>query len=129
LRYDFGYDEDEDAARYERERDKYVQSELPQYEERIAAQRKLAEQELVENFIHRVREQIEDARQQLGHLNTTLAGLRFGGERFEFVAHPEPSLRSVYELLMDSQTTLGDSLADSTYLKSISKAGTWCSSD
>lgn len=113
LRYDFGYDEDEDAARYERERDKYVQSELPQYEERIAAQRKLAEQELVENFIHRVREQIEDARQQLGHLNTTLAGLRFGGERFEFVAHPEPSLRPVYELLMDSQSTLGDSLADS----------------
>lgn len=113
LRYDFGYDDDEDAARYERERDKYVQSELPQYEERIAAQRKLAEQELVENFIHRVREQIEDARQQLGHLNTTLSGLRFGGERFEFVAHPEPSLRPVYELLMDSQSTLGDSLADS----------------
>jgi len=50
-----------------------MQSELPQYEERIAAQRKLAEQELVENFILRLREQIEDARQQLGHLNTTLA--------------------------------------------------------
>ena len=115
LKYDFGYDEDEDAARYVRERDKYVQSELPQYEERIAAQRKLAEQELVENFIHRLREQIEDARQQLGHLNTTLAGLRFGGERFEFISHPEPSLRPVYEMLMDSQSALGDSLADSDF--------------
>jgi uncharacterized protein YPO0396 len=115
LKYDFGYDEDEDAARYVRERDKYTQSELPQYEERIAAQRKLAEQELVENFIHRLREQIEDARQQLGHLNTTLATLRFGGERFEFIAHPEPSLRPVYEMLMDSQSALGDSLADSDF--------------
>jgi uncharacterized protein YPO0396 len=115
LKYDFGYDEDEDAARYVRERDKYVQSELPQYEERIAAQRKLAEQELVENFIHRLREQIEDARQQLGHLNTTLAGLRFGGERFEFITHPEPSLRPVYEMLVDSQSALGDSLADSDF--------------
>ena len=115
LKYDFGYDEDEDAARYVRERDKYVQSELPQYEERIAAQRKLAEQELVENFIHRLREQIEDARQQLGHLNTTLAALRFGGERFEFIAHPESSLRPVYEMLMDSQSALGDSLADSGF--------------
>jgi uncharacterized protein YPO0396 len=115
LKYDFGYDEDEDAARYVRERDKYMQSELPQYEERIAAQRKLAEQELVENFIHRLREQIEDARQQLGHLNTTLAALRFGGERFEFIAHPEPSLRPVYEMLMDSQSALGDSLADSDF--------------
>jgi len=115
LKYDFGYDVDEDAARYIRERDKYVQSELPQYEERIAAQRKLAEQELVENFIHRLREQIEDARQQLGHLNTTLAGLRFGGERFEFITHPEPSLRPIYDMLMDSQSALGDSLADSDF--------------
>jgi len=115
LKYDFGYDEDEDAARYVRERDKYAQSELPQYEERIAAQRKLAEQELVENFIHRLREQIEDARQQLGRLNTTLVALRFGGERFEFITHPEPSLRPVYEMLMDSQSALGDSLADSGF--------------
>jgi uncharacterized protein YPO0396 len=115
LRYDFGYDDEEDAAHYVRERDKYIQSELPQYEERIAAQRKLAEQELVENFIHRLREQIEDARQQLGHLNTTLAALRFGGERFEFITHPEPALRPVYEMLMDSQNALGDSLADSGF--------------
>jgi hypothetical protein len=115
FKYDFGYDEGEDAARYMRERDKYVQSELPQYEERIAAQRKLAEQELVENFIHRLREQVEDARQQLGHLNTTLTGLRFGGERFEFITHPEPSLRPVYDMVMDSQSTLGDSLFDSDF--------------
>ena len=49
------------------------------------AQRALAEQELVENFIHRLREQIEEARQQLDYLNDTLADLRFGGERFEFI--------------------------------------------
>ncbi len=115
LKYDFGYDEDEDAARYVRERDKYMQSELPQYEERITAQRKLAEQELVENFIHRLREQIEDARQQLGHLNTTLAGLRFGGERFEFITRPEPTLRPVYDMVMDSQEVLGKSLFESDF--------------
>ncbi len=65
LRYDFGYDDLDEAARYIAERDKLVKSELPQYEEQIARQRSLAEQELVENFIHRLREQIEDARQQL----------------------------------------------------------------
>ena len=51
---EFSFDSDEDAARYVRERDKFVESELPQYEERIAEQRALAEQELVENFIHRL---------------------------------------------------------------------------
>jgi hypothetical protein len=51
LRYDFGYDNDEDAARYLAEREKFEKSELPQYESKIAEQRALAEQELVENFI------------------------------------------------------------------------------
>jgi uncharacterized protein YPO0396 len=115
LTYEFGYDDDEDAARYLRERNRYVESELPEYEERISRQRALAEQELVENFIHRLREQIEDARQQLNYLNATLAGLRFGGERFEFITQPEPSLRQVYNMIMDSQSILGAALFDSDF--------------
>jgi uncharacterized protein YPO0396 len=115
LTYQFGYDDDEDAARYMVERDRYVESELPEYEARIAEQRALAEQELVENFVHRLREQIEDARQQLAYLNTTLAGLRFGGERFEFTARPEPTLRQVYDMIMDSQNILGESLFESDF--------------
>ena len=115
LAYDFGFDNDEDAARYVHERDKFVESELPLYEDRIAEQRALAEQELVENFIHRLREQVEDARQQLGYLNATLSALRFGGERFEFITRPEPSLRQVYNLIMDSQAVLGSSLFDSDF--------------
>jgi uncharacterized protein YPO0396 len=117
LAYDFGFDGEENAARYTRERDKFVESELPQYEARIAEQRALAEQELVENFIHRLRELIEDARQQLGYLNATLSALRFGGERFEFISRPEPSLRQVYNLLTDSQAVLGSSLFDSDFRK------------
>ncbi|MEA3395991.1 MAG: SbcC/MukB-like Walker B domain-containing protein, partial [Chloroflexota bacterium] len=113
--YQFGYDNDENAVRYVCERDRYVESELPEYEARIAEQRALAEQELVENFIHRLREQIEDARQQLAYLNTTLASLRFGGERFEFITRPEPTLRQVYDMIMDSQRVLGASLFDSDF--------------
>jgi uncharacterized protein YPO0396 len=115
LKNDFGYDEDEGAERYAQERERFIQSELPQYEQRIAAQRALAEQELVENFIHRLREQIEDARQQLDYLNTTLRDLRFGGERFEFVTRAAPALKQVYDLVMDSQQILGDSLFESDF--------------
>lgn len=115
LRYDFGYDDAEDASRYLAEREKLVQSELPQYEARIAEQRALAEQELVENFIHRLHEQILEARQQLSYLNTTLSQLRFGGERFEFITRPAPALRQVYNMVMDSQRILGDSLFESDF--------------
>ncbi len=115
FRYDFGYDDLDEATRYTAERDKLVKSELPQYEQQIAHHRSLAEQELVENFIHRLREQIEDARQQLGYLNHTLSGLRFGGERFEFITQPSPALRQVYDMIMDSQQVLGDSLFESDF--------------
>ncbi|RME99607.1 MAG: hypothetical protein D6768_14705, partial [Chloroflexi bacterium] len=115
LTYQFGYDDREDAARYLAERTRFIESELPKYEANIAEQRRLAEQELVENVIHRLREQIEDARQQLNYLNSTLSTLRFGGERFEFITKPEPSLRQVYNMIMDSQTVLGESLFDSDF--------------
>ena len=115
LRYDFGYDSQEDAGRYAAERQRYVESELPEYEVRVARQRGLAEQELVENFIHRLREQIEDARSQLDHLNATLSKLRFGGERYEFLASPAPDLRRVYDMVMDSRAVLGASLFDSDF--------------
>jgi uncharacterized protein YPO0396 len=115
LRYNFGYDEMEDATRYIAERDKLISSELPQYESQIARQRALAEQELVENFIHRLREQIEEARQQLAYLNSTLSQLRFGGERYEFVTQPAPNLRLMYSMVMDSQNVLGTSLSDSDF--------------
>ena len=115
LRYDFGYDDADDAARYLAEREKLVSSELPQYEGQIAKQRALAEQELVENFIHRLREQIEDARQQLVFLNTSLAALRFGGERFEFVTSPAAAFRQIYDMVMDSQQIMGDSLFESEF--------------
>ena len=115
LRYDFGYDNEDHATRYMTEREKLVGSELPQYETQIAHQRSLAEQELVENFIHRLREQIEEARQQLAYLNSTLAQLRFGGERYEFITQPAAGLRTMYDMVMDSQTVLGASLFDSDF--------------
>lgn len=115
LKYDFGYDETEQATRYTAEKDKLVNSELPNYETQITHQRSLAEQELVENFIHRLREQIEDARQQLAFLNSTLANLRFGGERFEFITQPSPQVKQVYDMIMDSQQVMGGSLFESDF--------------
>ncbi len=115
MRYDFGTDDTEHATHYITERTKLITSELPNYETQIAHQRGLAEQELVENFIHRLREQIEDARQQLAFLNDTLSNLRFGGERFEFINQPAPALRQVFDMVMDSQQVMGDSLFDSDF--------------
>ena len=115
MKYDFGYDETDHATRYTTERDKLINSELPQYESQIAHQRGLAEQELVENFIHRLREQIEEARQQLAYLNSTLSQLRFGGERYEFITQPAANLRLMYDMVMDSQNVLGASLSDSDF--------------
>jgi len=41
--------------------------------------------------------------------------LRFGGERFEFINQPAPALRQVFDMVMDSQQVMGDSLFDSDF--------------
>ena len=41
--------------------------------------------------------------------------LRFGGERFEFVTSPAPAFRQIYDMVMDSQQIMGDSLFESEF--------------
>ncbi len=122
IRYNFGGDGDggdEGAARYAAERERFVQTELPEYEAKISEGRAKAEQELVENFIHKLAEQIHAAREQLDNLNGILQKLRFGGERFEFVTHVAPAYKLIYDMLMDSESEhmLGDSLFETDFRK------------
>ncbi|MBI3163339.1 MAG: cell division protein MukB, partial [Chloroflexi bacterium] len=46
---------------------------------------------------------------------TSLAALRFGGERFEFITSSSPALKQIYDMVMDSQQIMGDSLFESEF--------------
>lgn len=100
----------EDNAAYEAEYRKLVESELPEYEERISQARTAAEQEFKEHFVYKLREQIYSARRAFQDLNIVLNGITFGQDRYQFVYSPAKDLEDIYVMIMDQGLEQGLSL-------------------
>lgn len=107
-RYHFGAPVDTmDIRPYVEERRRLVESELPQYEEKIFLAQQAAEQEFKEHFIYKMKENIENARGEFNFLNEALKEVRFGGDRYQFVVSPAPALRPIYDMIMDTDLLAG----------------------
>ncbi|HET9221280.1 MAG TPA: SbcC/MukB-like Walker B domain-containing protein, partial [Roseiflexaceae bacterium] len=106
---------DVDERRYAAELDRLLATELPHYAERIAQAQTEAEEELREHVLHRLREQILQARQKLAWINDALEQLTFHGDRYRFRAQPSEDARHYYELINDSQLLGGGSLFESDF--------------
>lgn len=106
---------DIDEQRYAGELDRLSSTELPRYAERIAQAQTEAEEELREHVLHRLREQIIQARQKLAWINDALEHLTFHGDRYRFRAQPSEDARHYYELINDSQLLGGGSLFESDF--------------
>ncbi len=92
--------------RYGLEHARLNATDLPQYSEQIARAKGEAEEELREHVLHRLREQVGNAKNQLDRINDALKGLDFRGERYRFHYEPSSDMREYYDLIMDA-TALG----------------------
>lgn len=106
---------DSDERRYAAELERLQATELPQYTERIAQAQREAEEELREHVLHRLREQIHQARQKLAWINQALDTLVFHGERYHFRARPSDEVQHYYALISDSQLLGSGSLFESEF--------------
>lgn len=110
-----GAPRDIDEPRYPAELERLQATDLPQYSEKIAQAQREAEQELREHVLHRLREQILQARQQLARINEALEPLAFHGEHYRFRAQPSEAVRHYYELISDSQQIGSGALFESEF--------------
>lgn len=117
-RYQFGGRPDPDDERFAVEQARLVETELPRYQTQIAVSRREADEELREHVLHRLREQILGARQQLNRINDALGRLEFHGERYRFVAAPADDLREYYDLINEAQVIGAGSLFESSFYES-----------
>ncbi len=92
-----------DETRYQAEYERLQATELPHYEEKIAQAQREAEEELREHVLHRLREQMLLARQELERINDALSRLHFRHERYRFKAQPADDMREYYDLINDAQ--------------------------
>ncbi|MSP14338.1 MAG: hypothetical protein EXR62_15475 [Chloroflexi bacterium] len=102
-------------GRYAQEAERLGGTELPKYKEQIAQARSEAEEELREHVLHRLREQILGARQELERLNDTLTRHEFHGERYRFRYQPAEEVREFYDLINDAQLLGAGSLFESQF--------------
>lgn len=103
--YQFGGRVSSDTIQdYEEERRQLIESELPEYEERIRSERERAEVEFKEHFIFKLKENIDSARHEFDRLNAALRGVTFGGESYYFKVEPAPEFRSIYDMIMDTDS-------------------------
>jgi uncharacterized protein YPO0396 len=89
--------------RYREELERLQATELPRYTEQIEQAQREAEEELREHVLHRLREHILLARQELDRINDALSRLQFHGEGYRFKTQPADEVREYYDLISDAQ--------------------------
>lgn len=104
-----------DEERYSAEQQRLAATDLPRYKEQIAQAQREAEEELREHVLHRLREQIQRAKNDLHRMNDALAPLEFHGERYRFRYDPADEVREFYDLIDSAQLLGAGSLFESQF--------------
>ena len=101
-RYQMPYDVDLESNRYfDQELDELEQIRLPEYAEKIRDSKEKAYEQFRDDFIAKIKSNIESVTQQLEELNDSLKKSVFGTDRYRFVKSPRPEYRNYYDMIMD----------------------------
>jgi len=115
-RYMFGaIASDPNELRYKQELDRLEATDLPSFRQQIEQAQRQAEEEIREHVLHKLREQILSARQELDRLNDALVRLEFHNERYRFRYDPSDEVGDFYDLIMNAQGLGTDSLFTSEF--------------
>jgi septal ring factor EnvC (AmiA/AmiB activator) len=91
-----------DDERYAQERQRLIETELPQYQKHIETARKAAMEGLRDYILDPMRERFLTIKQQLERFNEALARLELYGERYRFSYQQDDELFSIYQLISQS---------------------------
>ena len=94
--FSIGYTE---MPKYLAELNKLEQTELVKYEQKVRSARESAEIVFKEDFIAKLRNNILTAEQEILKINDTLANIKFGNDRYEFIFPRSSEYASFYEMV------------------------------
>ncbi|NLB43059.1 MAG: hypothetical protein GX815_12570, partial [Clostridiales bacterium] len=101
---------------YDKELAYLSDTELTQYKEKINVAKDQAERQFQEDFISRLRHNIETVTEQIRELDSSLKGIKFGQRSYRFEVKPRQSKRKYYDMVMDQYLIEGYSLFTSDFL-------------
>ena len=100
--YKMPYDIELESNQYfDKELEDLEQIRLPEYLEKIRDSKQKAYDQFRDDFIAKIKSNIESVSQQLEELNDSLKKSVFGTDRYRFVKSPRPEYRAYYDMIMD----------------------------
>ena len=95
---------------YRKDYEKLVKSDLISYEDKLADIRKDCELEFRENFLAKMRENIEQAWNIIRQLNKSLQGIYYGNDSYKFELTANRERQSLYDMITSDVNVAGMSL-------------------
>lgn len=91
----------EDNEEYDSELNTLEEIHLPDYREKIRDARKKAYDKFCEDFIAKLKSNIETVKQQIDELNDSLRHSVFGTDRYRFTYRPRAEYKNYYDMITD----------------------------
>lgn len=102
--------EDESNDKYDDLLKELVESNLPQYEEKIKKQKQYAFSEFKEDLLYKLKDGITKTEEQLKYLNKAIKEIRFGSKKYEFKVKGSKKYADYYKMLTDELLIMPNSL-------------------
>lgn len=110
-KYDFSYDINDDSNKeFLEELEKLDRIELPQYIEKIKDSREKAYEQFREDFISKLKANIDEVENQIEELNDALKNSQFGVDKYHFTVKPKQEYKRFYEMITDPMLMEGQNL-------------------
>ena len=97
-------------AAWQEELARLEQTSLPEYEAKIRSAKEQAQREFQEDFISKLRQNIETVKGQIDELNSALKDVPFGRSRYRFRVTANSAHREYYDMIMDEMLMEGFTL-------------------
>lgn len=94
-------------AEFEMEYQKISDYELPKYRERIEKAKQDAMEQFKNDFLYRLRSNIQHAYEKIEELNAALRRVQFGNDSYRFKIEPNPAYREYYDMIMSDLLEYG----------------------
>lgn len=102
---------------YDRELARLRDSLLLDYREKIQAAKERAQEQFREDFISKLRANIEKVEEQIKDINRAIKDNFFGRDRYRFTVTPNQNYRRFYEMITDDMLIEGFNLFSGTFLE------------
>ena len=102
---------------YDKELKEFKAIRLPEYMEKIKDAKEKAYQQFRDDFLAKLKSNIDTVKEQIEELNTALKESSFGNDRYRFVVNPRPEYRRFYDMITDELLMDGYNIASHVFLE------------